>query len=210
MAQTVSQPAVYANGIIWNKGTWYFVFTERICLLCPNMEPPFTLESPKQNIILCKSGASVVGHDQSGLCMALKTVVNLFVLCMFNKSRCLLGSSFIHFLIHEWNDSYDIMLRRTGVSWRYKQFETNRFNRKNLHVPPRTVGITADYVQYIIPTGLCRVCWLLVWVIEWAMVTMLQAARYGFRTPGETCDFSLRWNVQTGCGTKGMGILPWG
>jgi len=33
-------------------------------------------ESPKQNIILCKSGASLVGHDQSGLCMALKTVMN--------------------------------------------------------------------------------------------------------------------------------------
>jgi len=26
----------------------------------------------------------------------------------------------------------------TGVTWRYKQFETNRFNRKNIHVPPRT------------------------------------------------------------------------
>jgi len=36
--------------------------------------------------------------------------------------------------------------------------KTNRFNRKNLHVPPRTVGITADCVQYIIHTGLWRVC----------------------------------------------------
>jgi hypothetical protein len=32
-------------------------------------------ESPKQNIMLCKSDASPVGHDQSGLCMALKTVI---------------------------------------------------------------------------------------------------------------------------------------
>jgi hypothetical protein len=54
----------------------------------------------------------------------------------------------------------------------------------------------------------CRVCWLLlfvpwaVWVKEWAIVTMLQAARYGFWTPAETCDFSLLWNVQTGCGTS--------
>jgi len=27
--------------------------------------------------------------------------------------------------------------------------KTNRFNRKKLHVPPRAIGITADYVQYI-------------------------------------------------------------
>ena len=85
------------------------------------------------------------------------------------------------------------MLLSTGVSWRYKQCETNRFNRKKLHVPP--VGITAYYVQYTIHTGLCRMCWLLVWV------TMLQAAGYRFQTPVETCDFSLLWNVQTGCGT---------
>jgi len=32
--------------------------------------------------------------------------------------------------------------------------KTNRFNRKELHIPPRTIGITADYVQYIIHTGL--------------------------------------------------------
>ena len=32
--------------------------------------------------------------------------------------------------------------------------KTNRFKRKKLHIPPRTVGITADNVQYIIPTGL--------------------------------------------------------
>jgi len=25
----------------------------------------------------------------------------------------------------------------------------NRFNRKKIHVPPRTVGITSDYVHYI-------------------------------------------------------------
>jgi len=134
------------------------------------------------------------------------TAVNLLTICTFNKSRYLLGSSFIHFLICEWNDR---MLLSASVSWRYKQFETNTFNRKNLHVPPRTVGITAGYVQYIIHTGLCRVCWLLVWVTEWAMVTMLQAARCGFWTPVETCDFSLLWNVQTRCGTKGMGVLPW-
>jgi len=103
--------------VIWSKGTWYFVFTERICLLCPNMAPPFQQESPKQDIISCKSGASLVGHDQSGLCMGLKTAVNLLAICTFNKS--LLGSSYIHFLIYEWNDSYDIMWRSTGVSWRY-------------------------------------------------------------------------------------------
>jgi hypothetical protein len=32
---------------------------------------------------------------------------------------------------------------------------TNRFNRRK---PPRTVGITADCVQYIIHTGLCSMC----------------------------------------------------
>ena len=99
------------------------------------------------------------------------TAVNLLTLHTFNKSRYVLGSSFIHFVICEWNDSYGIMLLSTGVSWRYKQFETNRFNRKKLHVPP--VGITAYYVQYIIHTGLCRVCWLLVWVTEWAMQGVL-------------------------------------
>ena len=36
--------------------------------------------------------------------------------------------------------------------------KTNRFNRKKLHVPTTTVGLTADYIQYIIHTGLCRVC----------------------------------------------------
>ena len=82
--------------------------------------------------------------------------------------------------------------------------KTNRFNRKKLHVPPRTVGITAGYVQYIIHTGLCRVCWLqvcvhwAVWVKEWAK---LQAAKYGFWTTMETYNFSLLWNVQTGSGT---------
>jgi len=35
-----------------------------------------SLKSPEQNIILCKNGASLVGHDQSGLCMALQTVMN--------------------------------------------------------------------------------------------------------------------------------------
>ena len=66
----------------------------------------------------------------------------------FNKSCYLLRSSFIHFLIFEWLDSYDIMLLSTGVSRRYKK-----------------------------------------------------AARYRFWTPVETCDFTLLWNVQTGCGT---------
>lgn len=144
------------------------------------------------------------------------TAVNLLTLHTFNKSCYLLGSSFIHFGICEWNDSYGIMLLSTCVSWRYKHFETNRFNRKKLHVPPRTVGITAYYVQYIIHTELCRVCWLLVRVTEWAIVTMVQAARYRFRTPVETCDFSLLWNVQTGCGTtqpliqRVCGFFPWG
>ena len=90
------------------------------------------------------------------------TAVNLLTLHTFNKSRYLLGSSFIHFGICEWNDSYGLMLLSTGVSWRYKQFETNRFKRKKLHVPPRTVGITSYYAQYIIHTELCRVCWFLV------------------------------------------------
>ena len=82
--------------------------------------------------------------------------------------------------------------------------KTNRFNRRKLHVSPRTVGITADCVQYIIHTGLCRVCLLLVcvhwavWVKEWATGTVLQAATYGFWTPVETCNFSLVWNVHTG------------
>jgi len=40
------------------------------------MAPPFTLQSPEQNIISFKGGASLVGHDQSGLCMALKTILN--------------------------------------------------------------------------------------------------------------------------------------
>ena len=125
------------------------------------------------------------------------TAANHLTLRTSNKSRYLSGSSFIHFVICEWNDSYDIMLLSAGVSWRYKQFETNRFNREKLHVPPRTVGITADCtVHYTY-----RVCWLLVWVTEWAIVTMLQAARYSFGPPVETCNFSLLWIVQTGCGT---------
>jgi len=46
-------------------------------------------------------------------------------------------------------------------------------------------------------------------------VTMLQAARFGFWTPVETCNFSLLRNVQTGCGTtqpliQRNGILRWG
>jgi len=106
------------------------------------------------------------------------TSFNLCTLHTFNKSCYLLGCSFVHFLIYEWNDSYDIMLFSTGVSWIYRKFEMSTrqtiFNRKKLHVPPRTVGITADYVQYVKCTGLCRVCWLLVfapwvvWVTEWA------------------------------------------
>jgi len=44
------------------------------------------------------------------------TAVNLLTLPMFIKSRYLLGSSFIHFLICERNDSYDMLLS-TGVSW---------------------------------------------------------------------------------------------
>ena len=73
--------------------------------------------------------------------------------------------------------------------------QDKQINRKKIHVPPRTAGITADYLQYIIHTGLCRLCWLLVlvcwpvWVKEWAIVTMVQAARYRFWTPVETCDF---------------------
>ena len=138
------------------------------------------------------------------------TAVNLHTLHTFNKSHYLLGSSCIHSLICEWNDSYDIMLHSTGVSWRYKQRYSPQYKHiqlKKLHVPTRAVGITADYVQYIIHTGLCMVCQLLVfvrwavWVKEWAVVTMLQAARYGFWTPVETCDFSLLCNVETGCGT---------
>jgi len=155
------------------------------------------------------------------------TAVNLRTLRTFNKSRYLLRCSFIHFLMYEWNDSYDIMLFSTGVSWIYKKLEMSTrqtiLNRKKLHVPPRTVGITADYVQYVKLTGLCRVCWLLVfapwvvWVTEWACsFWLLQAARYGFWTPIETCNFSFLWNVQTGCGTtqpliqKVWGFFPGG
>ena len=109
------------------------------------------------------------------------TAVNLLTLRMFNKSHYLLGSFFIHFLICEWNDSHDMMLLSSAVSWRYKKLKIQstrqRFNWKKLRVPPWTVGITADYVQFIIHTGLCRVRWLLVfvhwavWVTEWAIVT---------------------------------------
>ena len=148
------------------------------------------------------------------------TAVNLLTLRTFNKSRYLLGSSFIHFLIREWNDSYNVASCTCELKiekvWDIVH-KTNRFNRKKLLVPPRTVGITADYGQYIIRTGLCRVCWLLVfvhlvvWVKEWGMVTVLQAARYGFWTPVETCDFSLLWNVQTGCGiTQPLIQRVWG
>ena len=55
--------------------------------------------------------------------------------------------------------------------------KTNRFNSKKAPVQPRTVSISANYVLYIIHTGLCRVCSLLVfvhwvvWVKEWAIVT---------------------------------------
>ena len=98
-----------------------------------------------------------------------------------NKSCYLLGSPFIHFLICEWSDSYDIMLLSIGVSWRYKKWDiahkTNRFNRKKLHVPPRTVNVTAGSVQHIIHTGLCRVCWLLVFV-HWAVWVRVSYSDY--------------------------------
>jgi len=42
--------------------------------------------------------------------------VNVLILCKFNRSNYLLGGFFIHFLICEWNDSYDIMLLSVGVS----------------------------------------------------------------------------------------------
>jgi hypothetical protein len=78
--------------------------------------------------------------------------------------------------------------------------KTNRFNRKKLHVPPRTVGITADCVQYhdtyrivqgVLITGLCSLNGLSESDYSWCR----------FWTPVETCDFSLLWNLQTGCGT---------
>ena len=114
-----------------------------------------------------------------------------------------------------WMKWPDIMLLSTGVNRRYISFivhKTNRFSRgkKKLHIPPRTVGITADCIQYIIAIGLCRVCWLLVfvhwalWVKEWAIVTMLQAARYGFWTPVETCDISLLWMSWQAVGPPGL------
>jgi len=43
---------------------------------CAQYGSSLYIREPKQNIILCKSGASPVGHDQSGLCMALKAVMN--------------------------------------------------------------------------------------------------------------------------------------
>ena len=142
----------------------------------------------------------------------LWTAVNLLMWRTFNKSRYLLGSSFIRFLVCEWSDSYGIMLvvwawAEGTKSLRYSPQDKTDSMEKNLHVPPRTVGITTDYVQYIIHMELYRVCWLLVfvhwavWVKGWTIVTMLQAAKYGFWTPAETCDFSVLWNVQTGCGT---------
>ena len=91
----------------------------------------------------------------------------------------------------------------------------DRFNRKELHVPPRNVGITADYVQYIIHAGLCRVYWLLVWVwvTEWAVVT---GCKIWVSDPSTDMRFfsSLQcpdrlWDHPTSY-SKGMWIIPWG
>ena len=128
------------------------------------------------------------------------------------KAVNLLGSSFVHFLICEWNSSYDIMLLSAGVSWRYEKFEIqsarDRFNWIKLHVPPRTGGITAHHVQYRMCRLLVFVHWA-VWVTEWAIETMLQAARYGFWTPVELkCPDRLLDHPASY--SKGTGIFPWG
>ena len=78
------------------------------------MAPPSILESPKHNIITCKSGASLVGHDQSGLSMALKTCHGLQLTCLhyISLTKAITCwevplSTFLH--VNE-------MLLRTGVS----------------------------------------------------------------------------------------------
>ena len=149
--------------------------------------------------------------------------LQLTYLCYINKSCYLLGRSFIQFPVCEWNDSQDIMLLSTVVSWRYKKFarycpQDKQINIKKLRVPPRAVGITANHVQYIIHTGLCRVCWLLVfvhwavWVTEWAIVTTLHAAVDRSR---DTRFFpSMKWPDRLwnhpASYSEGMGIFPWG
>ena len=98
--------------------------------------------------------------------------------------------------------------------------KTKRFNRKKLHVQPRTVGITANYAQYIILIGLCRVCWLLVWSlsglserVSYSDCYRLQDTGFGpnrdmrffssLKCPDRLCDHPASYS-------KGMGILPWG
>jgi len=75
--------------------------------------------------------------------------------------------------------------------------------KKKLHVPPRTVGITADYVQYIIHTGLQGVLITSLCSLSGLSERMSYSdyAWYRFWSPVETCDFSVLWNVQTSCGT---------
>jgi len=80
------------GSVLLSKGTGHLVFIERTCLLCPSMVHTVTYENPKQNIISCKSGASLVGHDQSGLCMALKThelqLTYIYYICLTKAITC--------------------------------------------------------------------------------------------------------------------------
>jgi len=152
------------------------------------------------------------------------TAVNLFTLRTFNKSHNLLGNSFIHFLICEWNDSYDIMLLTTGVSWRYKSSRYSpqyRFSRKKLHVPPRTVGITADCtvhytyrtLQSVLITSLCSLSGLSERVSYSGYATgckiwVLYPSRDMWFISALKCPDRL-WDHPASY-SKGMGILPCG
>jgi hypothetical protein len=164
--------------ILRNKRTWHFVFIARTCLLCPSVPPRFTYDSPKQNIISCKSGASLVGHDQSGLCTALKTVMNCSKPTYITYWEVPLSTFWyvndmtvmICCLVQVWAEDivWDIV------------HKINRFNRKKLHEP---LGLSAlqqtVYITLYIQDCAVFVHWA-VWVKEWAIVTVLQAIKYRF------------------------------
>jgi len=144
------------------------------------------------------------------------TAVNLLTLCMLNKSHYLLGSSFIHFLICEWNDSYNVAYYRCELKiqtvWDIVH-KTNRFNRKKLHVPPRTVGITADCVQYhdtyrnvqgVLIIGLCLLSGLSESDYSWYVLDPGRDMRFfsSLKSPDGMWDHPVSYS-------KGGGILPW-
>ena len=150
--------------------------------------------------------------------------VNLLILCTFNKSRYLLGGSFIHFLICEWNDSCDITLFSAGEdtkSLRYSprdkqnQLNTTPCTTKDCwrNSRPCTVHYTYRTLQGELITSLCSASGLSETVscsdrATGCTVRVLDPGRdmrfvSSLKCPDRLLDHS-------DCYSKSMGILQWG